>query len=259
MSEEDLKPVIQVIVSPKTVSLGQMISIQATIYDKNTMEPMAFEKIYMEILDSRGIPVWPLSTVDENTATIAKLISTSDLQSGNTYHVRISPSPHRRPIGEAEFNIDHRIITPAFLLPGIALIPDSLFTRPTRTVGPDLLVSQPTSPKREKIESEVIGPDLPVPEMKIAWLIYTTEKDTRVCPLCQSNEGKTFRPYWQSIIKIPGDTHPRCRCHYDIITEAEYNQLLQAQAFITEYFTRHEVLNAARVASVVQRIKNIGR
>ena len=42
-------------------------------------------------------------------------------------------------------------------------------------------------------------------------IIWHTQDDTKVCPLCKSLDGKTF-----NIDKIP-TTHPNCRCWYEMV------------------------------------------
>src|SRR5260370_26245042 len=94
---EEFNPTINVIVAPLKVSKGQMISITANIFDKDTLEPMNFDKIYMQIIDEKGIEIWPLSLMEEESAFFSKLISTSEMDPGR-YLVRVSPSKKLRPI-----------------------------------------------------------------------------------------------------------------------------------------------------------------
>lgn len=209
MAQEFL-PLINVIASPTKVSRGQMISINVNIVEKTTLQPMPFDVIYMEILDSKGVPVWPLSTIEKNSATLSKLISTAEMKKGK-YTVRITPSRYRRPIGVAEFEIEDTDMT---LIPLIPLA----------------LLAIPSSTSQEKVEREFVEPPEPP---KIAWLIYRTERDSRVCPICRPHEGKFFRPDDPKLIRIGppelgGDTHYRCRCHYDIITAEQEQKRLNA-------------------------------
>ena len=56
-------------------------------------------------------------------------------------------------------------------------------------------------------------PDKPI------YLVYTTELDQRVCPICINFEGRTFKPDDPDIIRIGppelgGRTHYNCRCVY---------------------------------------------
>jgi len=211
MSEE-LHPEIIVTITPDKVSLGQMISIQAYIQDRYTQVPIPFETIYMEILDSDGVPVWPLSAIELNSATISKLISTAELKAGKDYLVRVSPDENLSPSGAATFHIDSDLIPAALLVPGAMLIPKVLL--------PD-----------------VVQPETP---FKIGWLIYRTQLDSKVCNICSPLEGLRFRPDDPDIIKIGakekgGDTHYNCRCHYDVVSIEEeyeiYESMLRKYAY----------------------------
>jgi len=123
MAQEFL-PLINVIASPTKVSRGQMISISVNIVEKTSLQPMAFDVIYMEILDDKGVPVWPLSTIEKNSATLSKLISTAEMKRGK-YTIRITPSKYRTPIGVATFEIEDTDMT---LIP---LIPLALLSVPS--------------------------------------------------------------------------------------------------------------------------------
>lgn len=209
---EELKPQIFVTLTPNKIHRGQMLSIQAYVQDRCTGVPIQFETLFMDIIDENGIPVWPLSAIEEDSASISKLISTSDLKEGQDYLVRISPNRHLSPMGTAMFHIDHELLDPVLLVPGSMLIPH-------------LLLSIPESTKQEKQDSNVVGPDTP---LKIAWLIYRTQLDSKVCPICRPNEGKQFRPDDPNLIKIPEDLHYGCRCVYDVISEYEERQIYEA-------------------------------
>ena len=209
----DYHPEVIVTITPNKVHKGQFIAIQGIIQDRYTKVPMTFDNIYLDIIDEDGIEAWPLSTVELESASISKLISTSELKEGKTYTVRVSPSRKLSPSGSAQFHIDRDLIPLALLVPGSMLIPHLLLSKPSDTV-------------KEKDESHVIGPDYP--PIKIAWLIYKTQLDTKVCKICEPNEGLRFRPDDPNLIKIPEDTRPRCRCHYNIISEAEEQEIYQA-------------------------------
>lgn len=201
---QDFLPLINVIASPTKISKGQMISISVNIVEKTTLQPMVFDVIYMEILDSKGVAVWPLSTIEENSATMSKLISTADMDKG-IYTIRITPSKNRRPLGISTFEVENTDMT---LIPLIPLV----------------LLSVPSSTKKEKIEKEFVEPPEPP---KISWIIYRTEKDTRVCPVCLPDEAKIFRPDDPQFPRIP--RHPNCRCVYDIISAEQERKRLNAQ------------------------------
>lgn len=215
MAQEDLKPQVIVTITPNKVHRGQLLSIQAYVQDRYTGVPIPFETLYMDIISEDGVPVWPLSAIEEDSASISKLISTSELKEGQDYLVRISPNRNLSPSGSAKFHIEHELLDPALLVPGAMLIPH-------------LLLSLPDSTREEKTDSNVVGPDTP---LKIAWLIYRTQLDSKVCKICQPNEGLRFRPDDPDLIKIPEDTHPRCRCVYDVISQYEERQIYEAMYY----------------------------
>lgn len=236
MSQE-IKIKIDVFATPDKITQGQMFSIQAVIYDTITGAPMLFDKIYMQILDEKGTEIWPVSTVAEGAERIDKLISTSEMDPGK-YLVRVSPSRKMRPMGAAQFEID------STLSPVVPLIPP-------------ILLAITSSSTKEKIEKEFLGPKNPP---KINWLIYQTEKDSRVCPVCLPHDGKVFRPDDPSLIRIGpeqlgGDTHYRCRCHYDFITEEMERRQMDA-AFEEELRELEEIYEIYQVSMVGQKAFN---
>jgi len=238
---QEFHPVINVMIAPSKVSRGQMVSINVNVRESTTLQPMPFDKLYMEIIDSKGVPVWPLSTIEENSSTVTKLISTAEMKKG-TYTVRITPSKYRRPIGAANFEIEDTDMT---LIPLIPLI----------------LLSIPSSTMQEKIEREFVEP----PQTpKIAWLIYRTEKDSRVCPICLPHEGQVFRPDDPKLVRIGppqlgGDTHYKCRCHYDFITiEQEQRRLnanweMQAQQAYNAYMAARAFWESLKIPATIER------
>lgn len=197
MSEE-LHPEVIVTITPNKVSKGQMISIQAYIQDRYTTVPIEYPTIYMEILDEDGVPVWPISAIELESSTISKLISTAELKAGKDYTVRVSPDKSLSPSGTAFFHIDSDVIPAALLVPGAMLIPHVLL--------PD-----------------VVQPETP---FKIGWLIYRTQLDSKVCKYCSPLEGNRYRPTDPDLPLIP--RHINCRCHYDVISLAEEEELYQA-------------------------------
>lgn len=199
-----------------------MLAIQAQIIDQFTGSPMPFERIYMQIVDEKGTEIWPVSTMEENSFTINKLISTSEMKPGK-YLVRISMSKKFSPIGFAEFEIEGGI--------PLAIIP----------LIPAVILATTSSTRKEKVEKEFVGPDTPP---QITWLVYQTEKDARVCHICRPDQGKFFRPDDPQLIRIP--RHPNCRCHYDFITqEMEYAQLQSYSAAQREHaYQAYEIAQA---------------
>ena len=146
----EFKPKILVAINPQKVTRGQMIAIQAQIFDQFTNSPMPFERIYMQIVDEKGIEVWPVSTMEINSFTMNKLISTSEMDPGK-YLVRVSFSKKFSPIGVAEFEIERGL--------PLAVIP----------LIPSVILATTSSSRKEKIEKEFVGPDTPP---QITLLVY---------------------------------------------------------------------------------------
>ena len=203
MAQVEVHPKVTVSVNPLKIIQGQMIQINSQINDTLSGQPMKFDRIYMQIIDEKGVEVWPLSTIAMDADHFNKLISTIELEPGK-YTIRISPSRKLHPMGATSFEIEKTkrgIIVP--------LIP--LF-----------LIAPATAITVDKIKKEFVEPG--VDSGKIAFLAYKTERDSRVCPICRPHEGKVFRPDDPNLIKIGppqfgGETHYGCRCHYDIITQ----------------------------------------
>lgn len=231
MSQLEFKAKITVTVNPNKVKKGQMFNISAYIYDVYTGQPMSFDKIYMQILDKHGVEVWPLSIIKEDADSMDKLISTSELDVG-MYTVRISPSRGLRPVGQAEFEVES---TPSpFIVPLIPLA----------------LIAFPTNISKTKIEKEFVEPTDPT--IKIAFIIYRTERDQRVCPICLPFEGKTFRPDDPQLPRIP--QHINCRCNYDIITEAQV-----IEKFYEGMWMEQQAMQAYQAVQLVNMIEVISK
>lgn len=228
MSQE-FHPKVIVTANPSKIQSGQMINISAFIFDSFSGQPMPFTNIYMQILDENGVEAWPLSTIEKDSDKINKLISTSEMNPGK-YTVRISPSRKLHPLGATEFEIQSTKVLPA-IIPLIPLI----------------IIATPSSVSREKIQDEFVEPGA-IPVDKIVWLIYRTEKDQRVCPICRPDEGRLFRPDDPDLIKIP--RHINCRCNYDVITERQV-----AERFRDEMNAMILEENAMRAYEIVQVVE----
>jgi len=220
----ELHPKVDVFVSPGKVQRGQMISIQSLLYDSVSGSSLDAERLYMQIIDSKGVEIWPVSTMAEDTPRMDKLISTSEMPAGK-YVVRVSPSKKFSPMGVGAFEIEE----------GFGVVP----------LIPPVLLAITSSTKSEKIRSEFVEPRYP----KITWLIYQTEKDSRVCEICRPHEGKIFRADDPTLIiiappQLGGDTHYRCRCHYDYITRDD--EIRQFNAEINEIYEVYQVYKAAQ-------------
>jgi len=229
------KPKVVVSVNPPKIIEGQMVAIHAVIIDEYTNRPMLFDKFYMQIIDSQGLEVWPLSTIQKNSSSFDKLISTSELKAGK-YLVRVSPSRNLRPIGAAQFEIEKS-------------------DNPLVPLIPLILLATPRSKVVKKVEKEFIEPKEPP---KIAILIYKTEMDSRVCPICRAHKanhspGLPTSQYYpfspeQPVIgpkELGGDSHYRCRCNFDFITT---EQLRRQQQLKSEYNAK--IVKVAQITNV---------
>jgi hypothetical protein len=230
-------PVIQVFVSPREVHKGQLISISANIFDKNSSQPMAFDLLYMQIIDEDGTEVWPTSVIEKGVSSFHKLISTEEMQQGKTYTVRISPSRKLRPIGETRFKIKDELLPLGLLVPGKSLIPH-------------LLLSVATSLVVTKVLSDIVEPKDPI--LKIAWLIFRTQRDTRVCKYCKVHEDERFRPNDPDLPKIP--VHLKCRCHFDIITEEDEQEIYNAYYIQTVTMQQLDMIDAVNAVHAVNAV-----
>lgn len=232
---DNFKPKVIVTVNPPKIIEGQMLSVHATIIDEHTNRPMLFDKFYMQIIDSQGLEVWPLSTIQKNSSKFDKLISTSELKAGK-YLIRVSPSKSLRPIGAAQFIIEKS-------------------DNPLVPLIPLVLLAVPYSKLAKKVESDFLGPIEPP---KIAILIYKTEMDSRVCIICRGHRANhspglppsqyiPFSPE-QPVIGPPelgGDSHFKCRCNFDYITV----QQLEKRQRATKIY-QAKIIKAAQIANV---------
>jgi len=235
--EPIIKSRVRISINPNKVTRGQMLNVSAEIYDDITGKPLIFDRIYMQILDKDGKEVWPLSTIEINSSQINKLISTSEMEGGQ-YTVRISPSKKLTP--QAAFTFEVETKTNAILVPLIPLI----------------LLARPSGVRKENVEKEFVEPK---DQANIEWVIWRTEKDSRVCSICLPLEGLLFRVDDPEMVRVGpaefgGDTHFGCRCVFDIITnkqvrKAFFNAAMeQYQAEQQELEEIHEIYGIAKIA-----------
>jgi len=52
-------------------------------------------------------------------------------------------------------------------------------------------------------------------------LIFVSERDSKVCPICLNLDGRTYNPGDPTMPEIPDDTHPNCRCRYLVYETGE--------------------------------------
>jgi len=267
---QQYKPRVLVSVNPSKIVEGQMINVQAVIVDAYTSKPMQFDKMYMQIIDSTGLEVWPLSTIQKDSARFDKLISTSELKAGK-YLIRVSPGKNLRPMGAVPFEVEKSDNPLIPLIPLVLLaIPASTLIKKVET---DMI--QPRSPELARRDNykefekflndttiTAINPEknplLKPP--KIALLLYRTEMDSRVCKICrghraahspgfQEGEYIPFAPE-QPVIgpeQLGGDTHYNCRCHFDYLTEL---QLMAKNYREWEEVYQAKIIKAAQIANV---------
>lgn len=193
-------------IQPNEIDVGQMLQV-STIFVDQFGRPQTQAQIYMQIVDSTGRVVWDLSVIERDTAGFAKMISTRELEPNTRYTIRISPNSNLSPQGFGFFKTTKSKI-PLVLLP--------LLFSP--------IVITPKTKEQRKI---------PI------YLQYRTELDSRVCDKCRPHEGKRFRPGDPNIIRIGppelgGETHFKCRCHYDIklVLNPAYARFLEAREMI---------------------------
>ena len=192
-------------VAPTKIDTGQMIQISASVSDKFGA-PVVSPTLYMEILDSKGKVYWRLAPIARDTTGFSKLISTNELKPNTRYTVRVSTNTKLSPNGWSFFQTSKRKIATfiPFLIAPLVLVPKA--------------AQDPT------------------------FLIYRTELDARVCPICKPHEGKKFRPNDPKLIRIGapdlgGQTHFGCRCHYDLVlavnpARAKVERMLKAQKIV---------------------------
>lgn len=160
-----------------------MLELSVRILDEFTNEPLVVSKVYMNIISvDDGIEVWPLEVIRKDTSGFDILIGTSELKAGHEYLVRISNNPNLSPIATTQFKINPNIMP--IPIPLVPLI---------KTPVDDLKVKQ------------------------VEAYVFRTQMDHKVCEaICKPLENRVFYPD-ENKPNIPDDTHPKCRCTYDII------------------------------------------
>lgn len=179
---------LTLVTQPAVIQKGQMLEVSVAITSPLGLS-VTVPRVYMEILDSKGVVVWPLSVIAKNTSGFTRLISTAELETNTRYTVRTALNPKLVKQAFSFFKTTKSII-PGLLLPLTLLSP---------TLFPQTLIPE--------------TPEKPI------YLVYTTELDQRVCPICINFEGRTFAPDDPDLIRIGppelgGKTHYGCRCVY---------------------------------------------
>lgn len=229
---------ITVVVSPNTINTGQMVQVSAIVTDKFGA-PVVVPQLFMDIIDSTGRVYWPLSLMETNESGFSKLIATNELKHNTRYQVRVSINRKLIRKGWAFFKTTKQrggaafltpLLIPLVLNPGNQLIPDGAKTLSFREaqiriseINEKLDEQEPQNPFRKQLvkERQELQKIKPQPSKKKIFLTYQTEKDHRVCPICEPYQGLVFSINDKNIIRIGpsqlgGDTHYGCRCHYDM-------------------------------------------
>ena len=212
------------VLSPETLDLGQYLQLSVSITDLQGRATKA-KVIYIQIVDDKGFEVWRLSTIAKNVSDFVKVISTADLTKDTTYTVRISTNNKQTYQSTAVFKINKKSGIPLVLLPFL-ISPELLKDRSKK---------QTDKTKTDKISpADILNPDNIQENSRYDYLVYTTELDKRVCPICLKFAGKKFQYGDTNIIPIGppefgGKTHWGCRCHYMVIGIRQNEAVLKAK------------------------------
>jgi len=211
---------LTLVITPDTLDVGQMIQVSAVFTDKNA-QPVFVDEIFMQILDSKGRVAWPLSVMERGASGFSKLISTRELERNTRYTIRVSDNSELVNHRFGFFKTNKRKL-PLILLP--------------ITLAPFLIV--PLVPKKAQIPF---------------YYQYTTELDSKVCSVCSPHNGKKFKPNDPDMIRIGppelgGETHFRCRCHYNMFAE-----ISPAHAKAISNF---KIIRAIKAVQAIENIKS---
>ena len=83
---------LTLVTQPAIIQKGQMLEVSVAITSPLGMS-VTVPRVYMEILDSKGVVVWPLSVIAKNTSGFTRLISTAELETNTRYTVRTALNP----------------------------------------------------------------------------------------------------------------------------------------------------------------------
>ena len=64
--------------------------------------------------------------------------------------------------------------------------------------------------------------DLTDEQVNTVFLVWKTEQDSKVCPICQALEGQEWEPDDPTIPTPVIDSHPNCRCRLELKTESDF-------------------------------------
>jgi len=194
LAQKPIRPFIVVTVNPREIEQGQMLTVSARFFDEGDFTPLFVSRIFMQIQSRQGVEVWPLEVIRKDAAGFDILIGTSEMKSNTEYLLRVSNNWNLSPIASTHFKLKKKP-------PDISILPLI-----PAIVAPALIPGLP--PARFPVHD--------VKPAEVENFIFRTQMDARVCPICKQYENIVFSPeVWKPT--IPDDTHPRCRCSYDII------------------------------------------
>ncbi len=194
---------------PDVQKRGKNVQVQTSFLDEFG-RLLTVDAIFLRVLDESGIEVYPPQKIASNQAGFAILIGTRDFKPG-IYRVQVSNSEQFTPHQSRELTVQE----PDDVVAGV-VVPVVDVKTLQRTRSPD---------RRTKAGFVPIVPILPsIPLGDFAFggeVIFNTEEDDRVCPICESHEGEIYElPDDEDIMpEIP--LHPNCRCWYVFIETGE--------------------------------------
>jgi len=211
-----IRPYILVQTNPQSINKGQPLTISARLYDRNTNQPLPVRKIFLNIISQKdGHTIWPNEVVRVNDYKFDILIGTDNVKEGHEYLIRVSNNRNLSPMGATTFMVIKDNQVPILLFP----IP--------------LPVRQPTDNfTRRQIDK----------------LIFRTQMDSRVCPICDPYSNQEFSPN-DEIPHIP--RHFNCRCTYDVIFNDEFEKSFTA---VQEVYQVSMAARALKVINVVSQL-----
>lgn len=219
-----IRPYILVQTNPQNINIGQPLTISARLYDRFTNQPLPVSKIYMNIISLKdGHTIWPTEVVRKNDWKFDILIGTDEMKQGHQYRVRVSNNRNMSPMGATDFEVIKDGQIPLLLFP----IP---------------------LPVREPTDNLV--------RRQIKKLIFRTQMDARVCPLCLEHQDEEFTDFTKPIPHIP--VHINCRCTYDVIFndtfEASFRDVQEVYKIAQQVQERRQMNNILKAITFIDKI-----
>jgi len=207
------------------IEQGQMLTVSARLFSERDLQPVFVSRIFMQIQSNRGIEVWPLEVIRKDAAGFDILIGTSEMKTNTEYLIRVSNNWNLSPSGAVKFKIKKK--------PSISILP----------LVPLLVLAR--------------FPEDDITKREIEAFIFRTQMDMRVCPICKGYENVVFPPsVWKPT--IPDDTHPRCRCTYDILFKkpkertASFMEIAEVANIVYSNNQFKDVIDAVQAVELIQ-------